>query len=158
MMNCSRLITFQTPWGRYCWRRMPCGISPALEYFQQKLDKTLEDLNGVYRISLFRQRTKPLLPTPRQLLQPELVTERKKTQSMYYNRNAKDLPKLVNGETVRIQPTSRYRYRRWVKAQVERQVHAYVWSYSVHTEDGRCFRRNRRHLRRPVNRLFLKTT
>ena len=77
---------------------------------------------------------------------------------MYYNRYAKDLPKLVNGETVRIQPTSRYRYRRWVKAQVERQVHAYVRSYSIHTEDGRCFRRNRRHLRRPVNRLFLKTT
>ena len=77
MMNCSHLITFQTPWGRYCWRRMPCGISPALEYFQQKLDKTLEDLNGMYRIALFRQRTKPLLPAPRQLLQPELVTERK---------------------------------------------------------------------------------
>ena len=29
----SILTTFQTPWGRYCWRRMPFGISPAPEYF-----------------------------------------------------------------------------------------------------------------------------
>ena len=29
----SLLTTFQTPWGRYCWKRMPFGISPAPELF-----------------------------------------------------------------------------------------------------------------------------
>ena len=46
----SLLTTFQTPWGRYCWKRMPFGISPAPELFQQKLDENLEGLPGVHRI------------------------------------------------------------------------------------------------------------
>ena len=37
----SRPTTFQTPWGRHCWLRMPYGISPVPEYFQQKLDQNL---------------------------------------------------------------------------------------------------------------------
>jgi len=44
------LTTFQTPWGRYCWKRMAFGISPAPELFQQKLDQNLEGLSGVHRI------------------------------------------------------------------------------------------------------------
>ena len=47
----SRLTTFQTPWGRHRWLRMPYGISPAPEYFQQKLDQNLQGLPGVYRIA-----------------------------------------------------------------------------------------------------------
>ena len=46
----SLLTTFQTPWGRYCWKRMPFGFSPAPELFQQKLDQNLEGLPGVHRI------------------------------------------------------------------------------------------------------------
>ena len=46
----SLLTTFQTPWGRFCWKRMPFGISPAPELFQQKLDQKLEGLPGVHRI------------------------------------------------------------------------------------------------------------
>ena len=46
----SLLTTFQTPWGHYCWKRMPFGISPAPELFQQKLDQNLEGLPGVHRI------------------------------------------------------------------------------------------------------------
>ena len=46
----SLLTTFQTPWGRYCWKRMPFGISPAPKLFQQKLDQNLEGLPGVHRI------------------------------------------------------------------------------------------------------------
>lgn len=34
----SILTTFQTPWGSYCWKRIPFGISPAPKYFHQKLD------------------------------------------------------------------------------------------------------------------------
>ena len=36
--------------------------------------------------------------------------------------------------------------QKWKKAQVEEQVD--VRSYAVHTEDGRVFRRNRRHLKK----------
>lgn len=41
--------TFQTPWGCYCWKRVPFGISPAPKLFQQKLDQNLEGLPGVHR-------------------------------------------------------------------------------------------------------------
>ena len=41
----SILITFQTPWGRYRYLRMPFEISPAPECFQRKLDQNLEGLN-----------------------------------------------------------------------------------------------------------------
>ena len=47
----NRLTTFQTPWGRHRWLRMPYGISPAPEYFQQKLDQNLQGLPGIYRIA-----------------------------------------------------------------------------------------------------------
>ena len=47
----SKLTTFQTPWGRYRWLRMPYGISPAPKCFQQQLDQCLEGLTGVYKIA-----------------------------------------------------------------------------------------------------------
>ena len=47
----SRLTTFQTPWGRYRYKRMPFGIKPAPEIFQQKVDECLENLKGVYKIA-----------------------------------------------------------------------------------------------------------
>ena len=43
--------TFQTPWGRYCWQRLPFGVSPAPECFQQRLDQELEGLTGVFRVA-----------------------------------------------------------------------------------------------------------
>ena len=47
----SRLTTFQAPWGRHRWLRMPYGISPAPEYFEMKLDQNLQELPGIYRIA-----------------------------------------------------------------------------------------------------------
>ena len=47
----SRLTTFQTPWGRYRWHRMPFGITPGPELFQMKLDQNLEGLRGVFKIA-----------------------------------------------------------------------------------------------------------
>ncbi len=41
------LTTFGTPWGRYRWKRMPFGISPAPEEFQRYLDSALEGLEGI---------------------------------------------------------------------------------------------------------------
>ena len=39
----SRLTTFQTPWGRHRWLRMPYGINLAPEYFSRSLIKTCKD-------------------------------------------------------------------------------------------------------------------
>jgi hypothetical protein len=47
----SRLTTFGTPVGRYRFRRMPFGISPAPEIFQRKLNEALEGLKGIYVIA-----------------------------------------------------------------------------------------------------------
>ena len=47
----SDLTTFNTPFGRYCWRRLPFGISPAPEIFQRKLHEALEGLDGVHTIA-----------------------------------------------------------------------------------------------------------
>ena len=49
--NSSLLTTFQTPWGRYKWRRLPFGVSPAPELFQKLLDQNLECLTGVYKVA-----------------------------------------------------------------------------------------------------------
>jgi hypothetical protein len=41
------LTTFVTPFGRYCFNRMPMGISSASEVFQRTLSTILEGLEGV---------------------------------------------------------------------------------------------------------------
>ena len=43
----SYLTTFQTPFGRYRWKRMPFGISSAPEVFQRKMHELIEGLAGV---------------------------------------------------------------------------------------------------------------
>jgi len=41
------LTTFITPWGRFCFKRMPFGISSAPEFFQRCMTKILHGLDGV---------------------------------------------------------------------------------------------------------------
>ena len=96
------------------------------------------------------RRTRTLIPTSSELLKPKIVEyvpgklfNRKQLQAKYYNISAKELPPLNNGEVVRAKPTDKS--SRWYKARVEKQVD--VRSYDVRTEDGRIFRRNRRHIR-----------
>ena len=43
----SLLTTFHTPFGLYCWRRLPFGICSALEVFQQRMHEIVEGLTGV---------------------------------------------------------------------------------------------------------------
>jgi hypothetical protein len=47
----SMLTTFETPFGRYRWLRMPYGISPAPEIFQARMHAALSGLNGVHCIA-----------------------------------------------------------------------------------------------------------
>ena len=41
------LTTFITPWGRYCYNRLPFGISSAPEHYQKCMQRILEGLPGV---------------------------------------------------------------------------------------------------------------
>ena len=41
------LTTFYTPFGRYCWSRMPFGISSAPEVFQRRMYKLTKGLSGI---------------------------------------------------------------------------------------------------------------
>jgi hypothetical protein len=41
------LTTFMTPFGRYCFRRIPFGITSAPEIFQRKMTEMLNGLEGV---------------------------------------------------------------------------------------------------------------
>ena len=44
----SRLLTtFITPWGRFCFNRLPYGISTGSEQFQKCMNNILEGLEGV---------------------------------------------------------------------------------------------------------------
>ena len=43
----SLLTTFNTPFGRYRWKRMPFGISSAPEVFQRKMHELIEGLSGI---------------------------------------------------------------------------------------------------------------
>ena len=74
----------------------------------------------------------------------ERLLKQKSKQAKYYNQNIKELPPLQT-EVVRVAPKPGDRERKWFKAQVEDQVD--IRSYEVRTEDGRLYRRNRRHLR-----------
>ena len=47
----SLLTTFQTPCGRYRWKRVPFGTSVSSELFQKRLDQALEGLSGVIGVS-----------------------------------------------------------------------------------------------------------
>ena len=46
----SILTTFQTPYRRYRYLRMPFGICSAQELFQKKMDRIFEALSGVHII------------------------------------------------------------------------------------------------------------
>ena len=97
------------------------------------------------------RRTRTFLPTTPSLLQPAVPTgvrdkllKNKEIQTQYYNRGTRELPPLNKGDVARMLPNVQAEI--WLKAKVEDQVD--VRSYAVRTDDGRMFRRNRRHLRK----------
>ena len=46
----SRLTTFNSPIGRFQWRRLPFGLCSAPEEFQRRLNHALEGLTGILPI------------------------------------------------------------------------------------------------------------
>ena len=102
---------------------------------------------------LISRRTRTLLPTANNLLQPRSISakhEREKKEDVqkkqvhYYDRNARNLPILDKGETVRMKLFT-LDTKEWKKAVVMRRL--YERSYEVETADGASYRRNRAHLR-----------
>lgn len=48
LSNRSRVLTtFSTPWGRYCWHRMPFGICSAPEVFQKVMEDIFAGIDGI---------------------------------------------------------------------------------------------------------------
>ena len=103
---------------------------------------------------LMGRRTKTLLPTPQSLLMPKItqpgteksqLKERQRAQAKYYNRNTKDLPTLSEGDVVRMKP-----FKLGAKSRPKAQVTARLdeRSYTVETENGTVYRRNRQHLKK----------
>ena len=103
---------------------------------------------------LLNRRTRTLLPTTARLLAPRgeeylkkdrtRIDEQKAKQTENYNRTARDLPVLEEGDVVRMKPF-RLGQKAWEKAVVQRRLDER--SYEVDTPDG-TYRRNRVHLRR----------
>ena len=98
---------------------------------------------------LFSRRTRTSLPMASLLLQPKVIPEvhrnlqqRQNKQALSFNRGAKPLQPLKDGDVVRVPPLPGH--SRWFNAQVSSQEAPR--SYQVHTEDGRVYRRNRSHL------------
>ncbi len=47
----SLLTCFNTPYGRYCWRRLPMGIKSGAEVFQQHQDQVIEGLKQTHCVA-----------------------------------------------------------------------------------------------------------
>ncbi|KAK7108980.1 hypothetical protein V1264_013102 [Littorina saxatilis] len=45
------LTTFQSPFGRYCFKRLPFGLSVSQDIFQLKMDQILEQVDGTVGIA-----------------------------------------------------------------------------------------------------------
>ena len=43
----QKLCTFNTPFGHYCYRRLPYGITSASEVFHKTVQQTFDDIDGV---------------------------------------------------------------------------------------------------------------
>ena len=102
---------------------------------------------------MLNRRTRTLLPTAASLLEPrhvDIKSERSKLricqdkQAIYYNRSAKDLPPLCEGDVVRMKPF-KLGEKKWNKGVIQHRLDER--SYEVETDDG-TYRRNRMHLKK----------
>ena len=99
---------------------------------------------------LMNRRTRTLLPTAATLLQPRVIDEtdnmkiKKDKQATYFNKTAKDLKPLHEGDVVRMKPLVNGQ-KTWQKAVVTERLDQR--SYLVETPTA-MYRRNRVHLRK----------
>lgn len=105
------------------------------------------------------RRTRTKLLTTDTLLQPKVaeregeqvkMKQQQQRKALYYERNARELLPLRNGETVRMKPFTRGD-KSWKKATVK--VRLEDRSYIVENQDGTSLRRNRVLLRKTIEPL-----
>ena len=103
---------------------------------------------------LLNRQTRSLLPMTSNLLKTRsvnneerdkrLLDKKQEVQASYFNKRARDLAPLDEGDSVKMQPYIKGD-RRWKRATVRRRLDER--SYEVETSEG-LYRRNRRHLRK----------
>ncbi|KAK3745481.1 hypothetical protein QZH41_007545 [Actinostola sp. cb2023] len=133
-------------------KALDAGTEPYLAILEYRNTPT-QGMDSSPTQRLMNRRTRTLLPTTNALLQPRVVypetvkdlNRRKQQQSAHFNRNAKDLPTLDEGDTVRMKPF-RLGDKRWKKATVTSRLDER--SYVVETPEGDEYRRNRFHLKK----------
>ena len=103
---------------------------------------------------LLGRQTETIIPTAQSLLksrstvlqqETDMLKKMQHRQAEYYNRSAKDLPNLHQGDTVRMKPF-KLGVKSWKKAKVLGRLDER--SYGVEDSDGTVYRRNRVHLRK----------
>ncbi|KAK3737378.1 hypothetical protein QZH41_011513, partial [Actinostola sp. cb2023] len=133
-------------------KALDAGTEPYLAILEYRNTPT-QGMESSPTQRLMNRRTRTLLPTTNALLQPRVVypetvkdlNRRKQQQSAHFNRNARDLPSLDEGDTVRMKPF-RLGEKRWKKATVTSRLNER--SYMVETPEGDKYRRNRSHLKK----------
>ncbi|KAK3722271.1 hypothetical protein QZH41_005184 [Actinostola sp. cb2023] len=133
-------------------KALDAGTEPYLAILEYRNTPT-QGMESSPTQRLMNRRTRTLLPTTNALLQPRVVypetvkdlNRRKQQQSVHFNRNARDLPTLDEGDTVRMKPF-RLGEKRWKKATVTSRLDER--SYVVETPEGDEYRRNRFHLKK----------
>ena len=102
---------------------------------------------------LMGRRTRTLLPTTNSLLRPATIDHssaklgiraQQMKQQFYFNKHAKDLPHLEEGDVVRMQPFTKGK-KTWDKAVVSKRLDQR--SYEVVSDKG-VYRRNRVHVKK----------
>lgn len=104
---------------------------------------------------LMGRRLKTKLPTSTQLLKPQIhknvhknIKDRQLKQKHYFDRGAKHLPILEEGEKIRVKVKDN-----WQPATVLKS-HDMPRSFVIKTPDGNTYRRNRRHLLKTREKTF----
>lgn len=133
-------------------KSIKAGTDPSLAILDYRNTPT-QGMTSSPAQRLMSRRTKTLLPTTHSLFLPKNIDlenekrelrQRQQVQAKYYNKTARELPSLAEGDVVRMKPF-KLGEKSCPKAKVTARLDER--SYTVETEDGAVYRRNRHHLR-----------
>ena len=106
----AKLTTFITPFGRFCFNRLPFGISSATEHFQKRISQVLEGTDGALcqmdDILVFGKTTeehdKHLEATLHKLQEANLTLNEEKCE--FSKPSVEYLGSIIDSEGVRVNP------------------------------------------------------
>ena len=132
-------------------RAQEAGEDPHLALLEYR-NTPKKDTDSSPAQRFFNRRTRSLIPITTKMLKPNSINlerERKKLQrkkdiqTQQYDKTAKDLIALQEGDTIRMKPYNAGD-KRWKKGEVTKRLDTRQYEVSV---DGKSYRRNRLHLR-----------